>query len=222
MKVLGILATPHVKGNTVLLLEAALAGAAGAGAETEKITLAGLSLEFCVACSKCHATGECIYEDDAEAIKTKMDAADGIILGAPNYINCVPAQLKVLMDRCSQQIHLRRWLGKYGAAVATAGGSEEERVAAYENEFLRACGAQTVGTATALGAGVGVLQDQEAALARAQALGADLVAAINEQRQYPDQLAQIAVLTARMKMLVTHMAEHAPYQYEYWQKRGWL
>jgi multimeric flavodoxin WrbA len=222
MKVLGILGTPHVQGNTVLLLDAALAGAAAAGAETEKINLAGLTLEFCVGCSKCHATGECIYDDDAEAIKTKMDAADGLLLGAPNYINNVPGQLKVLMDRCSQQVHLRKWLGKYGAAVATAGGSEEDRIADYENEFLRICGAQTVGTATALAAGMSALQDQDAALAAAQALGADLVAAIKEKRQYPDQLAQIAVLTERMKMLVTYLAEHAPFQYEYWEKMGWL
>ena len=222
MKVLGILGTPHAQGNTVLLLDAALAGAAAAGAETEKVNLAGLSLEFCVACGRCYATGECLYDDDGEAVKEKLAAADGIILAAPNYINSVPAQLKALMDRCSLQIHTQMWRGKYGAAVATAGGSEEDAVAEYMNHFLRTCGAQTVGIATARAAGVGALLDQDAALARAQALGKDLVAASGEKRIYPEQAAAQAVFQERMKQLVLHMAAHAPFQYEYWEKMGWL
>ena len=222
MRVLGILGTPHVKGNTVLLLDAALAGAAAAGAETEKVFLAGLKLEFCVACGQCYAEGECIYDDDAEEVKEKMGAAEGIILGAPNYINSVPARLKALMDRCALQIHTQRWLGKYGAAVATAGGSEEDEVARYMNHFLSVCGAQTVGIATARAAGVGALLDQEAALAAAQALGADLVAAIREKRVYPEQAAAQAAFKERMRELVTRMADHAPFQHDYWEKMGWL
>jgi multimeric flavodoxin WrbA len=222
MKVLGILGTPHVKGNTVLLLDAALAGAAAAGAETENVNLAGLKLEFCVACSRCLKTGECFYDDDVEPLKEKMAAADGMLLAAPNYINNVPAQLKVVMDRCSLQIHTQAWLGKYGAAVATAGGSDEDAVAEYMNHFLRTCGAQTVGIATARAAGVGALLDPEAALARAEALGKDLVAAIAEKRTYPEQAAAQAVFKERMHQLVLHMADHAPFQYEYWEKMGWL
>lgn len=222
MKVLGILGTPHLKGNTVLLLDAALAGAAAAGAEVEKVKLAGMEMQFCVGCGKCYAGGDCIYNDEIEGVKEQIDAADGIILAAPNYINSVPAQLKTLMDRCSLQIHCQMWEGKYGAGLATAGGSEEDAVAEYENAFLRVCGMQTVGIATAKGAGVGALQDQEAALARAEALGRDLVVAIGEKRRYPVQLAANASFKERMKQLVMHMAEHAPFQYEYWEKMGWL
>jgi multimeric flavodoxin WrbA len=222
MRVLGILGSPHTQGNTVLLLDAVLAGAAAAGAETDKVNLAGLTLDYCVACGRCYSRGECFHDDDVETIKEKLAAADGIVLASPNYINSVTAQLKTVMDRCSLQIHCQMWQGKYGAAVATAGGSEEEAVAEYANHFLRICGAQTVGAATARGAGVGALADQEAALARAEALGRDLMAAIAEQRVYPDQVAAAALFTERMKQLVLHMAEHAPFQYDYWERMGWL
>ena len=222
MKVLGILGSPHTKGNTVILLDAVLAGAAGAGAEVEKVELGGLTLEFCQACGKCYATGDCLHDDDAERVKAKITAADGLVLASPNYVNSVTAQLKTLMDRCSLEIHCAMWKGKYGASVATAGGSGQEAVAEYMNGFMQVCGATTVGIATAAAAGVAALADQDAAVAAAEFLGRDLVAAIREKRVYPEQQALQAMFMARFKQLVTHMAEKAPFQYEYWEKMGWL
>lgn len=222
MNVLGILGTPHKQGNTVLLLDAVLAGAAAAGAETEKVELAGQEMKFCVACGKCYATGDCIYDDDIEALKCKMQAADGIVLASPNYMHGVTAQLKTLLDRCALWVHCFCLQGKYGAAVATAGGSGEDLIAEYENEVLRMYGTQTVGSAVAKGAGMGALVHQEAALAAATALGQDLVAAIREQRVYADQAAAHAEFAEHMKQLVIRMGEHAPYQYNYWEEKGWL
>ena len=222
MKVLGILGSPHTKGNTVILLDAVLAGAAGAGAEVEKVELGGLTLEFCQACGKCYATGDCLHDDDAERVKAKITAADGLVLASPNYVNSVTAQLKTLMDRCSLEIHCAMWKGKYGASVATAGGAGQEAGAEYMNGFMQVCGATTVGIATAAAASVAALADQDAAVAAAEFLGRDLVAAIREKRVYPEQQALQAMFMARFKQLVTHMAEKAPFQYEYWEKMGWL
>jgi multimeric flavodoxin WrbA len=222
MKILGILGSPRNNGNTALLLDAALDAAAGAGAETEKIGVAGLDLGFCIACGKCYGTGECIYDDGVTMLQSKMKEADGIILASPNYIRTVTAQLKTLMDRSSLHVHCFLFSGKYGASVVTAGGNAGTEIAEFANEYLQACGAQTVGVVGAQGAGVGALVDQEAALARAAALGEDLAAAIREKRQYPDQAAAHAAFAERMKQLVQMMAEHAPFQLEHWQNQGWL
>lgn len=222
MKVLGILGSPHKSGNTNLLMDAVLQSAADSGAETEKVALTGLNMNFCVACSKCYGTGECIYEDDVESLKTKMREAEGIVLGSPNYMNSVTAQLKTLMDRCSLFVHCFLLQGKYGAAVATAGGSGEQEVAEFQNSFLRHCGARTVGIAAARAAGVGALMDQEAALERAANLGKDLVAAIREKRQHPEQDKAHTEFSERMRQLVLRMAEKYPFQYEHWEKLGWL
>jgi multimeric flavodoxin WrbA len=137
-------------------------------------------------------------------------------------MHTVTAQLKALMDRCALFVHCFMFEGKYGASVATAGGSGEEEIAEFANEFLRLCGAQTVGIAAARAAGVGAVMDQEATLAQAADLGKDLVAAIRERREYPDQAAAHAEFSKRMKELVTRMADKAPFQYEYWEKMGWL
>jgi len=222
VKVLGILGSPHAQGNTVLLLDAVLEGAAAEGAETEKVELAKLDLRFCIGCGRCYAAGSCIHDDGVAAVQRRMADADGVVLASPNYMHSVTAQMKTFMDRCSLHVHCFLLTGKYGAGVATAGGGGEERVAGFENEFLRLCGAQTVGIAAALAAGPAALRDQEAALAKGRDLGADLVAAIRERRQYPDQAEEHAAFAGRMKQLVARMAEHAPFQYEYWEKMGWL
>lgn len=222
MKIIGILGSPRTRGNTVLLLDAALAAAAEAGAQTEKLGLAGLELNFCTGCGRCYATGECIHDDGVTMLQAKMMEADGIILASPNYIRSVTAQLKTLMDRSSLHIHCFLFTGKYGASVATTGGGGAEAVAEFANDYLRACGARTVGIAVAQGAGVGALVDQEAAVARAAALGADLVAAIREQREYPDQAIAHESFCEQMKQLVTVMGDRAPFQFEHWEKMKWL
>ena len=222
MKIIGILGSPRNSGNTSLLLDAVMKGAQDAGAQVETVTVAGMNMHCCVACGKCYATGNCIYEDDVTAVIAKMLEADGIVLASPNYMLSVTAQLKTIMDRCSLHVHCFMLKDKYGAAVATAGGGMEEQVAQYENSFLQLCGAQTIGTATALGAGVGALVEQDAAVAKATALGLDLVAAISEKRQYPEQAEAHAAFFPHMEQLVTAMAEKCPFQRQYWADRGWL
>ena len=63
-RVLGISSSPRAGGNTDLLLDEVLRGAQGAGAETEKMTLKGLSISPCRGCGGCERTGECVVRDD--------------------------------------------------------------------------------------------------------------------------------------------------------------
>lgn len=167
MKILGILGSPHDKGNTALLLDAVLDGAAKAGAEIEKIGVAGLELNFCIACGKCYATGKCFRDDGATMLQAKMMAADGIVLASPNYFQSITAQLKVIFDRFSVGVHCFLLDGKYGASVTTAGGDSLPGPAEYANACLRAVGARTVGALGAQGMGSGALMNQEAVLTQA-------------------------------------------------------
>jgi len=222
MQVLGILGSPRKKGNTHVLMEAVLDGAANAGANTELVSLSDLNMKFCVACGQCYKRGKCIHDDDVEKVKQKMLEADGIVLGSPNYMNGVSAQLKTVMDRCAAFVHCFLLEGKFGAAVATAGGSGQEEIAHFQNTFLQHCGARTVGICAALSAGTGQLADHELAISRGRQLGADLVAAIREHRSYPDQDKAHEEFFPRMKRLVETLGEDYPFQYEHWKKKGWL
>ncbi|HQL81393.1 MAG TPA: flavodoxin family protein, partial [Spirochaetota bacterium] len=72
MKVLGIMGSPRVGGNSDVLLDDALAGAEKAGAQVEKIILDKMKISGCKDCKKCNETGLCVIRDDMPGIHEKI------------------------------------------------------------------------------------------------------------------------------------------------------
>jgi multimeric flavodoxin WrbA len=186
MKVLGINASPKGTGSATLqLVNGVLEGASTAGAKTELVDLYELSIKYCTACGTCYAKGECSLDDDFPDLFEKMMNADGIVLGSPNYIDSVTAPMKALFDRMADAIHCQMFLGKFGCAVCTAGGSHQDEVVGYMNHVLTNFGATTVG-----GVGVAVGRDPTAlprAVPQASELGKKLVESIQGKHRYPEQ-----------------------------------
>lgn len=96
--VLIISASPRVGGNSDILCDYFAQGAAGIGAQIEKISLADKKIGFCTGCYACHS-GACPQKDDAADIIGKMQKADVIVLATPVYFYTMCAQLKALIDR---------------------------------------------------------------------------------------------------------------------------
>lgn len=186
MKVIGINASPRGnESNTLQLVNAVLSGASTEGAETELIDLYKLRIEYCIGCGTCYSTGECPLFDDFENLFEKLMQADGIVLGAPNYINSVPAPMKAFFDRLSDAIHCQMLAGKFGCSVCTAGGSGEDEVLKYMNGVLINLGVTVVGGIGAvIGRNPSALQE---AKGPAQELGKKLVKSIRGEIKYPDQ-----------------------------------
>lgn len=99
MKVLGILGSPRIGGNSDILLEQALAGARDVGAETEKIVLAQKKISGCMDCGKCNASGICAIKDDMLEIHKKILEANALIHSCPVYFWSMTAQMKAYLDR---------------------------------------------------------------------------------------------------------------------------
>jgi multimeric flavodoxin WrbA len=99
MKVLGILGSPRVGGNSDILLDQALAGAKEAGASVEKVILAKKRISGCLDCGKCNKAGVCVIKDDMQAILKKILEADVIIHSVPLYFWAMTAQMKAYLDR---------------------------------------------------------------------------------------------------------------------------
>ena len=99
MKVLGVMGSPRVGGNSDVLLDEALAGAKDGGAETEKIILDKMKIAGCKDCKKCNETGACIIKDDMPEILKKILDADAIIHSVPVYFWSMTAQMKAYLDR---------------------------------------------------------------------------------------------------------------------------
>ena len=99
MKVLGILGSPRVGGNSDILLTEALRGAREAGAEVEKVVLAKKKISGCLDCTKCNETGVCVIKDDMPKLHRKILGADAIIHSVPLYFWAMTSQMKAYLDR---------------------------------------------------------------------------------------------------------------------------
>ena len=99
MKVLGLVGSPRVGGNTELLVAKVLEGASSAGAEVEQIALNKLDIRGCQGCEACRKLKHCRIKDDMQPLYDKMLEADAVVLGTPIYYWNLSAQLKAFVDR---------------------------------------------------------------------------------------------------------------------------
>ena len=111
MKILGIMGSPRIKGNTDLLMDEALKGAQSQGAEVEKLVVDKLDISPCKEYYGCLKDGNCVIRDDMDDIYPKLAGADGIIVASPMFFYGVSAQLKALIDR-SQALWARKYVLK--------------------------------------------------------------------------------------------------------------
>lgn len=121
IKIVGIISSSKINGNTATLVREALNGAKEKGALVTEIFLAKHNLHCCTGCLNCTAKGKCPLPDDFEDIRKTLYEADGIILGSPTYATEYNAIMKCFMERLGPYTLYASLLGgKYGAGIATA------------------------------------------------------------------------------------------------------
>lgn len=220
-KVLGLNASPRGReSRTLRLVEAVLDGARAEGAETELIDVYSLRIEYCTACGACYASGECTLFDDFPELFEKMMDADGIVLGAPNYIDSIPAPMKAVFDRMADAIHCRMFSGKYGCSVCTAGGLNHDRIVEYLNHALNSFGAITVGgVGVSVGRGPDALLDAEK---DARSLGKTLIRSIRGELRYPEQEEMQRERRDYFRQLILYNKDLWTHEYDWYVDRGWI
>jgi len=124
MKILGVVGSPRLGGNTEMLVDEVLAGAKEAGAVIEKVILNKLDINPCQACNSCRKTGLCMHKDDMPALLDKMVDSEAWVLGTPIYWWGPTAQFKAFLDRWYHPKH-REFKGKHVIIVIPFGGGHE-------------------------------------------------------------------------------------------------
>ncbi len=143
MHVLAIVGSARVNGNTDILVDEVLNGVRSSGGTIDKIYLNDLNIKSCLACHGCLKTQNCEIEDDMPALKQKLLAADGIVLGSPVYWNCVSGCMKTFIDRCLVFLNEKfesQLSGKSGISVSVCGASDIkmcELTATVMRDFLK-------------------------------------------------------------------------------------
>ena len=219
MRIIGINASPKGNAsNTLKLVNSVIKGAESEGAETEIIDLYKLNIEYCTGCGACYATGECSLFDDFMEIFGKIMNANGVVLGAPNYINSVPVSMKALFDRLSDAIHCQMLTGKFGCSVCTAGGSGDDEVLKYMNGVLINLGVTVVGSiGVVIGRAPSALENY---IGPAQDLGKKLVKSIRGEIKYPDQDEIHRQRTEYFSQLAKSNKERFAHDYDWYVQKG--
>jgi multimeric flavodoxin WrbA len=104
MKVLGFVGSPRKKGNTAVLVDTFLEGAASSGAEIKKFFLAGHTINQCMGCYR-----NCIlkpgyrcatFRDDMDTLLQEMVSSDLMLFASPYYCSSYTAIMARFLERC--------------------------------------------------------------------------------------------------------------------------
>lgn len=102
-KIVVINGSPRTGWNTDTLLREAAKGAESAGAEVKIFDLYKLDkFTGCVSCFGCKLPehlGVCVCKDGLAPVLEEIRSADGLIMGAPNYLGDISAGLRALYER---------------------------------------------------------------------------------------------------------------------------
>jgi len=183
MKVLGVLGSPRIGGNSDILLEQALAGARDAGAEVEKIILCRKKISGCLNCEKCNETGVCVIKDDMPEIHKKILEAELVLHSVPVYFWAMTAQMKAYLDRwCAfydgnwewHKAYAPKMKGKRIGLITVCGDTNVSTADPIVHSFKMTCqfsGLKLIGVVQASAGGKGEIDKDEAAKKKAYELG---------------------------------------------------
>lgn len=103
-KVVAINGSPRKNGNTVILLQRALEGAASTGAETTLVNLCDLNYRGCISCFSCKRKdnslhGRCAMRDGLSPVLDQVVGSDVLFLGTPIYVNNITGAMQSFLER---------------------------------------------------------------------------------------------------------------------------
>ena len=148
MKILVLMGSPRLHGNTAELVKPMLAVFREAGAQVRYVTLADKRILPCLGCYACQDVASeygCVQKDDMHAIAADIQWADLIVLATPIYSWYCTAQMKAVLDRHygmnkyygSAEGSL--WAGRHVALVATHGYDDAYATEPFEMGVKRLC-----------------------------------------------------------------------------------
>lgn len=103
-KIFAINGSPRNNGNTAVILQEVLAGAASAGVETELLNLGTLHFSGCRSCFACKLKrgkcyGKCAVQDELTPWLEKIIQADAIVMGTPIYFGAETGLYRNFLER---------------------------------------------------------------------------------------------------------------------------
>lgn len=228
MNILALIGSSRKKGNTARIVQMiethmkTLAAQQNEPLAFETLFLADMDLRPCRGCRTCFDRGEdhCPLKDDVPVIRTKMDAADGVIFATPVYVDDVSGLMKTLLDRLAYLCHRPALSGKCAFPLATVADSPTGHTLRTLNAALLTWGFHRVGQA---GYKLGALASAEE-MSRHQPAAATVADKLfyAVSQQHARNPAFVSLLTFKVQQLSWQRESSDSYDYAYWKTQGWL
>lgn len=228
IKVLALVGSFRKQGNTariVKIIESsmqALTARQNLPFQFETLYLSDMDIRCCRGCRACFDHGEdaCPLKDDVARIRSKIDAADLLLLASPVYVDDVSGLMKNLMDRLAYLSHRPALTGKHAYILATVGGGNTGHTLRSIYVALLTWGCHMLGKAGfkmgALATDTELLQHQPITDRIAATLFDEITAGRNLNPSF------ISLMAFRIQQLVWQRESTESYDYAYWQEQGWL
>ncbi|NYT01190.1 MAG: flavodoxin family protein [Methanosarcinales archaeon] len=119
MRVLALVGSPRVDGNTDMLVEELLQGARASNHDCQKLYLYHYDILPCLDCRRCkQGSFVCSLKDEMDELYPLLEAADLIVFGTPVYWYGPTGKMKLFIDRLRPFIASKRLKGKAGLLVS--------------------------------------------------------------------------------------------------------
>ncbi len=100
MKIVCVLGSPRLKGNSASIASRFIETAEGLGADVSTFTLNRLKYRGCQACFTCKTKlDHCVLNDDLTEVLDSVRACDALVMSSPVFYSDVCSQLKGFIDR---------------------------------------------------------------------------------------------------------------------------
>jgi len=229
MKILSINGSYRKNGNTAQILEMVaskmqqIALDEQQPIELEIVNLGHQGIQFCRGCRVCFDIGEnkCSLDDDLLAIREKMQAADGLILASPVYVNDVNGITKNWIDRLAFVCHRPAFAGKSAYLIATVGIGPTSHAIKTMKMALSTWGYQIAGQASFK---MGARMKKEAAETQFQEqthkIASNLFSSVQQQDFVKPSF--ISLMTFRIQQgYWQRRPQDESLDHSYWRNQGW-
>ena len=231
MKIVALVSSYRKRGNTTRMVELIgkalreIANNQDEPLDFKIIHLGHQQIEMCRGCRVCFNQGEakCPLQDDVMRIKSKLQAAEAVILASPVYVEDINGIMKNWIDRMAHVCHRPGFAGKYAYALTTSGVGSTNHALRTLNTALRTWGFYIVGqSGIRTGAYMRQADLEQNFEEKARKIAGQLFVAVRTQKASRPSF--LSMMTFKIQQTYWKKPPQDPneaYDYDYWQRRGW-
>lgn len=190
----------------------------------QSIFLKDKKIEFCRGCLVCMKKGEhrCPLKDDAHEVISEVLGADAILFVSPVYVHTISGIMKNFFDRFAYLMHRPPFQQKPALIITSTELSGHRETVQYLRFVSLTWDLNLIGD-------ISIIADafyepgkfRDATLEKIKLKSKQFVQALFSEQVQPPSIASLQFFH-KLKTKINLHKEKLPYDYQYWQNKGWL